>query len=413
MPSAVKYAVEDDRINVDDLITSAGRQLREDFREIQQCNPHSGEKGSEAEEILKQFLRARLPRRFDVGAGIVLGTDGAASRQSDVIIYDSINSPIYRTGTRLQILPRDNVPAVIEVKSKLNKDELKDAAGKIASVKKIKASPICGADQPVTFSDLITTSVFGCVFAFDSYTSLETLAENLQEINETQHSDQWIDLVVVLDKGCSGYALQSPFEQKSAGWLGGASGDEFPIPPFGIHLVYSELEARALNHFFVRLMSHLTFFRKISAFDFAAFSRATNVPGCNVQSYQYDLARRLVPIERRWQQPDFKFSDVRFNIYSGATKRLAGQICFFPWQDGAVITFSTLFNPAPLFARFLAELRVKGQLIPAQFTPDATLLVSTVLPLSEDKFVAIAEKLHTDFITIRDSDDDHAPKTML
>ena len=66
----------------------------------------------------------------------------------------------------MQILPRDNVPAVIEVKSKLNKDELQDAAAKIAGVKKIKATPICGADQPVTFSDIITTDILGCVFAF-------------------------------------------------------------------------------------------------------------------------------------------------------------------------------------------------------------------------------------------------------
>jgi hypothetical protein len=83
----------------------------------------------------------------------------------------------------LQILPRDNDAAVIEVKSKLNKDQLTDAAEKIASVKSIKPSPIGGADQPVTFSNLINSGTLGCVFAFDSYTTLETLAENLGEIN--------------------------------------------------------------------------------------------------------------------------------------------------------------------------------------------------------------------------------------
>lgn len=45
-----------------------------------------------------------------------------------MIIYDALNSPVYRSGTKLQILPRDNVAAVIEVKSKLNKDQLTDAA---------------------------------------------------------------------------------------------------------------------------------------------------------------------------------------------------------------------------------------------------------------------------------------------
>jgi len=238
-------------INLDEIISSAGRQLREDFAEIQKCNPHAAERGSEAEETLKQFLREKLPRRFDVASGIVIGSDNQISRQTDVIIYDAMNSPVYRAGSRLQILPRDNVACVIEVKSKLNKDELKDAASKIADVKAIKATPICGADQPVTFSAIISTNVLGCVFAFDSYTSMETLAENLKEINSAQDSSLWVDLVVVLDKGYTGYALQPIFQQDFIGWLAGSLDDDFMIPPLYVHLVQSEMGERALNHFFV------------------------------------------------------------------------------------------------------------------------------------------------------------------
>ena len=66
------------------------------------------------------------------------------------------------------ILPSDSVAAAIEVKSKLNKRELEDAVSKIASAKGLKRSPIMGADQPVTFSELIVNSCMGVVFAFDS-----------------------------------------------------------------------------------------------------------------------------------------------------------------------------------------------------------------------------------------------------
>ena len=222
-------------ISLDEIISSAGHQLREDFAEIQKCNPHAAERGSEAEATLKEFLRKKLPRRFDVASGIVIGCDNQISRQTDVIIYDAMNSPVYRTGSRLQILPRDNVACVIEVKSKLNKDELKDAA-----------------DQPVTFSDIITTNVLGCVFAFDSYTSMETLAENLKEINSSQDASLWVDLVVVLDKGCTGYALQPIFQKEFIGWLGGSLGDDFLIPPLYVHLVHLEEGERTLHHFFMR-----------------------------------------------------------------------------------------------------------------------------------------------------------------
>ncbi len=104
-------------------------------------------------------------------------------------------------------------------------------------MKSIKPSPIGGADQPVTFSNLINSGTLGCVFAFDSYTTLETLAENLSEINSASDSDQWIDLVIVLDKGLVGYAFQAIMAEDCMGWLGGLPTDEFLIPPFYVHLL--------------------------------------------------------------------------------------------------------------------------------------------------------------------------------
>ena len=173
-----------EKIYPKDLIQSAAEQLRQEFKEIQLNNPHAAEGGAEAEIILREFFKDRLPRRFGIESGIVIDSDGAVSKQTDLIIYDALNSPVYRKGPKVHILPRDNVAAIIEVKSKLNKDQLKDAAEKISSVKRIKPSPISNVDQPVTFSDLIIANTLGCVFAYDSYTSLETLAENLKEIRK-------------------------------------------------------------------------------------------------------------------------------------------------------------------------------------------------------------------------------------
>ncbi|SRR6266536_1866642 len=396
-------------ISLDEIISSAGRQLREDFAEIQKNNPHAAERGSEAEETLKEFLKEKLPRRFDVGSGIVIGGDNQISRQTDVIIYDAMNSPMYRTGPRLQILPRDNVACVIEVKSKLNKDELKDAAAKIADVKRIKATPICGADQPVTFSDVITTNVLGCVFAFDSYTSMETLAENLKEINSAQDSSLWIDLVVVLNKGYVAYAFQSIFQKDLIGWTGGSSGDDFMIPPLYLHLVQSDGGERALHHFFIRLMTHLTFFRKISGVDLMTyFIRAGQFSVQTIQGYQYNLKRQLVETKVSHQSATFKNPEVRFNLYRSDTRTFVGQICRLPWQDGAVITFSVLFDPQLLFIQFLKKLKLKGQLLENK-CDGAPIWTSNVLPISEEKFIEIAENIHSSVISKRDADGDDPP----
>ena len=261
----------------------------------------------------------------------------------DVIVYDAMNSPVYRTGTRLQILPRDNVAAVIEVKSKLNKEELRDAAGYVQR-------------------NHYNTHLGMCV-RVDSYTSMETLAENLDEINGENDQDCWIDLVVVLDKGCIGYALQNIFGE-FVGWLADLdSREDFPVPPFYVHVAESEVGEKALDHFFVRLIAHLTFFRKISAVDLETISGATSGSVEVIRGYQYTLKGKLVPTEARHQAGCFENPKVRFNLYFGKTRQFAGQLCLLPWQDGFVITLSTAFDPNKLFAHLLTRFGLRGQLL--------------------------------------------------
>jgi hypothetical protein len=399
--------MDEEKILLKDLIQSAGKQLRQDFEEIKNNNPHAAESGAEAELILKTFLKDRLPRRFDIESGLVVGPGGAVSSQTDLIIFDALNSPVYRKGPKVHILPRDNVAVVIEVKSKVNKDQLRDAAKKIASVKKLRPTPITNVDQPVTFSDMIMTNTLGCVFAFDSYTSLVTLADNLKEINSNYHSSDWIDLVVILDKGYIGYAIQLPFGQYFPGWFGGACVDDFPIPPYYIHLVKHESGNLTLNHFFVKLMAHLTFFRKRSSIDFSSVLGPDPNEIMTIQGYQYNLNRKLVPAEEAHQAGKFINPPVRFNIYSKQDRVFKGQVCYLPWQDGAVITCSTLFNPRLIFQHYFKSLKMKGIILPAGMKEN--MWFSSVLPISEEDFISSSESIHKDLITVRDSNDDNPP----
>ena len=395
-----------ERIKIEDLLRAAGRQLRADFQEIQNCNPHAGERGAEAEDILKQFLRERLPKRFGVEAGLVVGRDGTVSRQSDVIIYDSLNSPVYRSGPKMHILPRDNVAAVVEVKSKLNKEELADAANKIASVKKIKASLICGIDQPVTFSDLIMTGTLGCVFAFDSYTSLETLADNLKAINKEHESHCWIDLVVVLDKGIVGYSLQRIFDRTFVGWQGGVTADDFMVPPLYVHLVQGSFGDRTLNQFFLKLMAHLTFFRKITPLDLDSLQQEGTVQ--TIQGYQYNLQRHLVPAEESHQCGRFKSPELRFNLYLKKDRRFVGQVCLLRWQDGAVITCSSCLPPMMVLGEYFRRLDLKSNIIRGS-SGDVNTWTSYVLKVSNEDFVRVSQELHPELTTVRDTADDNPP----
>jgi len=399
--------MSEEKISIKDLMLSAGKQLRQDFQEIQSNNPHAAESGAEAEIILKEFLKERLPRRFDIQSGLVVGQDGTISNQTDLIIFDALNSPIYRKGPRVHILPRDNVAVVIEVKSKLNKDQLKDSAKKIASVKKIKATPITKADQPVTFSDMIMTNTLGCVFAFDSYTSLDTLAENLKDINSEYASSLWIDLVVVLDKGYIGFAMQSPFQQIPMGFFGGDCVDSDIAAPFYIHLIKHDAAELTLNHFFFRLMAQLTHFRKKSTIEMSSLLGPEPSQFITIQGYQYNLSNNLVPAQESHMKGKFKNPEIRFNIYEKKKRVFCGQVCLLPWQDGYVITCSVNFDPMVIFEHYFKSLKLVGIVYPPG--KEMNIYCSSVLHITEEDFIQLSKLIHKDLITVRDSNDDIPP----
>jgi hypothetical protein len=156
-------------------------------------------------------------------------------------------------------------------------------------------------------------------------------------------------------------------------------------------------------------MTHLTFFRKISGVDLMThFLRAGQFSSQTIQGYQYNLKRQLVETEVSHRSETFKNPKVRFNLYRTDTREFVGQMCRLPWQDGAVITFSVLFDPSLLFIQFLKNLKLKGQL--HQNRCDGTLIwTSTVLPISEEKFIEIAENIHSSVISKRDDEGDDPP----
>ena len=112
-----------------EIFAQASKKLRQDFEELSTV-PHSALKGQEAEDIVRKFLKAHIPTRFDVGSDNV----DNISRQTDIIIYDALHCPKYRASETAAIIPSDNVAAVIEVKSALDKSSMEDAFVKIRDV---------------------------------------------------------------------------------------------------------------------------------------------------------------------------------------------------------------------------------------------------------------------------------------
>ena len=118
-----------------------------------------GRRGEEAEALVRAFLGGLLPRRFGVGEGFLIDAEDQVSKQTDVVIYDAFNSPVYRYAERGSIFPADNVASVVEVKSRLDGREFERGFENIKAAKSLRKHK---SDPP------LHSQTFGCVFAFES-----------------------------------------------------------------------------------------------------------------------------------------------------------------------------------------------------------------------------------------------------
>lgn len=119
------------------LYMNALQAITDHSRAIAKLMPHKGERGRIAEEIIKNVLAKVLPKRFSIGTGVIFAADGQVSSQTDIVIYDNFyNSPILSEFGPC-MFPVETVFATIEVKSELNKRELRKSMDAIMRMRSI------------------------------------------------------------------------------------------------------------------------------------------------------------------------------------------------------------------------------------------------------------------------------------
>lgn len=358
------------------LISKAAKKLRDDFEYIRQTNVHSGEKGGETEDKVREFLNGHIPKRFHATAGFVIDVDNQMSDHQDVIIYDAQSSPVYRYEGHNQIVSADAVAAVIEVKSVLNKSQLEEAYAKIEDIKKLRKSPIGGMDQKTNESALASTGTLGIILAFSTNTDLEKLAGHCIELNETYETAHRPDLIVVLDVGVINYVVQF-VGAHDMGDLAPACDDEFVIPPCYVHLIYRADGVFALNRLFTHLLSHLALYpRRPSIPPFSVLLEGTTSISHPLAVYQFNTERRLV----RYEPGPTSRSDGGpvIRVRHKSSKKELATLTFIPWQDGGVIRKK---GKIPLAALLALVLRQRPLTVRVE---DAEL--STVLKLTRPEF---------------------------
>lgn len=176
---------------------------------IKTLTTHSGEKGRENEEVLKNCLGKMLPRNWEISSGFVVNpqkdakSGEKASGQTDIMIYSSHAAPPIFTGYQNSIIPIHSLACTIEVKTTLNDNAqlLKECLKPAERIKELynevqgenkDLGKECG-DAPLCI-----------LFCYESKLTLETIAEtlNIRFDEETKKRyEPALDLVVVLNRG--------------------------------------------------------------------------------------------------------------------------------------------------------------------------------------------------------------------
>ena len=133
--------VEETRISssIGRFLEASGKRMREDLAE--RLVPHPGELGSGREEIIREFLRAYLPKRFDISTGFAFDSKGSVSKQLDIIISNSLQCPRFETAGANRFYPCESVVAVGQVKSSLTtREEFSQAMTNLESAKSLDRS---------------------------------------------------------------------------------------------------------------------------------------------------------------------------------------------------------------------------------------------------------------------------------
>jgi len=169
---------------------------------------HSGDKGENREDLLREFLKDHLPKQYGVLKGEIVTKDGAKSHAADVIVYDALSSPVLYKG-KTAVVPIEGVYGIIEVKSRLSKAELVDAIRKIEAFKRLAPRDL-GVIQTREYVTVHRpTRPFGLVFGYQlADNSLKSLSENWLEENQRIHDvNYFANLVCVLGVGLLHYEM--------------------------------------------------------------------------------------------------------------------------------------------------------------------------------------------------------------
>jgi hypothetical protein len=190
--------------NLRALLEASGKRMREDLAE--RLVSHPGELGRGREEILREFLRAYLPKRFEISTGFAFDSKGKVSKQLDIIISNSLRCPHFETAGGNRFYPCESIVAVGQIKSSLTKrKEFLDVMANLESAKSLDRSA-GGTAIDTAFGEQIDSvgnylhQIFTFVFVVGDVLAQDSMHNELMDHIMSTAPHVWPNLVFAMDK---------------------------------------------------------------------------------------------------------------------------------------------------------------------------------------------------------------------
>ncbi|WP_439554853.1 DUF6602 domain-containing protein [Dyadobacter sp.] len=188
-------------MQLSELFGLTSDKLLSDFKIGAQLK-HNGNIGDYREDSFREFLTTKMPHKFGIGNGEVVGFENDTSRQSDLIIYDKFEAVPLVVKDSVQAYPAGSIYGIIEVKSQLSKEKLIEGLDNIKSVKALVPNEQISRKDGMSVQFYPRPKPFGCIFAFSlGGNSMNSLVENLRVWERSNEPQFWPNMVVVLNEG--------------------------------------------------------------------------------------------------------------------------------------------------------------------------------------------------------------------
>jgi hypothetical protein len=305
---------------------------------------------------------------YVVGPVSIRELEAAGNSNFPAVIYTSSTESAAGAGS----ISSTRVACVFHVAHTLTTEELKEGYGRIGAVKRLRQS----SPKPV---GPLNDVPLGVIFCIDSSSPLETIAQDVIELNKGIPSTEWPDMIVVLRRGTVNYAVQFEGDKIGGDFLL-PNRTDVPVFPLYVHVFARALGLHSLNRLFGFLFLQLQTFSPGVKLPNHEALQGISMLGMTLGGYQFNLKGELVPVPDEMRtDKGAGLRNLPFRIETRGGDFLS-HVQFIPWQEGGVIRVIGKM-PLEMILVYLGPVMKNAQRIEQKGAR-----ISSVLPITREDF---------------------------